>query len=368
LGGFGANYLASLYSDNRKIIANSSELKSIITNLSQEKIISFDTEFIRHKTYWPVLCSIQMHTKNNSILIDTLSTEINLEPLKVILSDKKILKIFHAHTQDLEILNNELNIKISNIFDTQIAASFLGYDEQISYQKLVEKILDIELDKKERISDWTNRPLSKKQLIYALNDVKYLHELYKPLSEKLSQEKKSDWMNEEMKLCVNNIFEKSDKQEDNYSILYKKIYDFREEIAQKKNVPRKWVFEDKIIRDFITSKDRENLVMKIKSDFIDLSEKTNLYNFIEIYLQNNRIINNIRKKKLSSTQNKLLSRISTYLDKTSIMYNVSRGLISNRKDIEEIILNDDPYNKSLFGWRKEIFGNNALIIKNGENL
>ena len=368
MAGFGANYLASLYSKTDKIITNSIDLKSVIKNLSREKIISFDTEFMRHKTYWPVLCSIQMHTKKYSILIDTLNREINLEPLKAILSDKKILKIFHAHTQDLEILNNLFNIKISNIFDTQIAASFLGYDDQISYQKLVEKILDIELDKKERISDWSSRPLSKKQVIYALNDVKYLYKLYKPLFEKLSLEKKTDWMKEEMKLCVNNIFEKSEKQDNNYSVLYKKIYDFREKIAQKNNVPRKWIFEDKLIKDFILSKDRKNLVIKLKSKFIDLSEKTNLYNVIEIYLQNNRIINNIRTKKLTSTQNKLLRKISTYLDKTSIMYNVSRGLISNRKDIEEIILNDYPHNKSLFGWRKEIFGNNALIIKNGENL
>ncbi len=368
MDGFGANYLASLYSKTDKIITNSIDLKSVIKNLSREKIISFDTEFIRNKTYWPVLCSIQLHTKNNSILIDTLSKNINLEPLKGILSDKKILKIFHAHSQDLEILNNLFKIQISNIFDTQIAASFLGYDEQISYQKLVEKILDIELDKKERISDWSRRPLSKKQIKYALNDVKYLYELYKPLFEKLSDEKKTNWMREEMKLCANNFYEKPEPLNDNYSILYKKIYDFREQIAKNYNVPRKWVFEDKLIRDFIMSSDRKNIVMKIKSDFFDLSEKANLYNFIEIYLKNNHIINRINNKKLSSTQNKLLSKISIYLDKTSIMYNVSRGLIANRKDIEEIILSDNPQNKSLFGWRKEIFGNNAMIIKNGENL
>ena len=360
--------MANLFSSQDTIITKSIELREMITNLSHEKIISFDTEFIRHQTYWPVLCSIQLHTKNNSILIDTLSKDINLQPLKIILSDDKIIKIFHAYTQDLEILNKLFNIKISNIFDTQIAASFLGYDDQISYQKLVEKILNIERDKKERISDWSKRPLSKKQVLYALNDVKYLYELYKPLVEKLSQEKKTNWMKEEMKLCVSKLFEKPEKQEDNYIILYKKIFDFREEIAKKYNVPRKWVFEDKLIRDFITSKDIKNTFIKLKSDFINLPEKNNLCEIIETYLRKNHIIKNINKNKLSSSQNKLLSKISKYLDKTAIMYNISRGLIANRKDIEEIILTDFPSNKSLYGWRKKIFGNNALIIKNGENL
>ncbi len=357
-------------SNKQIIITDTDQLRSIVNNLCDEKFISFDTEFIRNKTYWPVLCSIQLHARKNSILIDTLSKNINLAPIKEILSNKKITKIFHAHTQDLEILNNLFNIKISNIFDTQIAASFLGYDEQISYQKLVEKILNTDLDKKERISDWSRRPLTKKQVKYALNDVKYLYKLYKPMLNKLSQENKSLWMKEEMQSCVNNTLEKLKEcnNSDNYTILYKKIYNFREEIAKKINLPRKWIFQDKLIRDLITSKDRKNILRKINNDFINDNQKKVLSNMIKIYLKDNEINIRSKKIKLNSIQNNLLDIISSHLGKTAIMYNISKGLIANKKEIEEIILIDNPHNKILIGWRKKIFGNDILIAKKGASL
>ncbi|MBA31935.1 MAG: hypothetical protein CL748_05385 [Chloroflexi bacterium] len=358
------------YSNNNIIVTESDQLRKLINSLCDEKFISFDTEFIRNKTYWPVLCSIQLHARENSILIDTLSNNINLDFIKKILSNKKITKIFHAHTQDLEILNNLFNIKISNIFDTQIAASFLGYDEQISYQKLVEKVLGIELDKKERISDWSRRPLSKKQIKYALNDVKFLYKLYEPLSNNLSKNNKIHWMKEEMEFCVNNTFGKFGKNthNDEYSVLYKKIYNFREEIAKNMNLPRKWIFQDKLIRNLIISKNRKNLLREVDNNFVNKNQKTSLCNLIEIYLKDNKIHPRPKKNKLNTIQNKLLDSISYHLGKTAIMYNISKGLIANRKDIEQIVLNDNPENKILLGWRKEIFGNDALIAKKGVNL
>ena len=160
------------------IILNNAQLEKFCQTISAEDFITIDTEFARDKTYFPKLCLIQIASASDAVLIDPLSPELNLAPLDLILQDPNIVKVFHSAKQDLEILllfNRHLP---KNIFDTQIAASFCGFGESVSYESLVFKMLNIKVDKSSRVSDWTIRPLSVKQIDYALGDVVHLREIY----------------------------------------------------------------------------------------------------------------------------------------------------------------------------------------------
>ena len=168
----------------QNLISHSNTFKKFIYTCLDENIISIDTEFVRNKTFFPQLCLIQIGTSKGSYAIDP-NKLTNLSLLKKILRNKNILKIFHSPRQDLEIFFNLFGSLPNNIFDTQIAYSFICQEYQISYEKLVLKLLKIKLDKTFQYYDWSLRPINQNQLTYALNDVYYLRKLYFKIKQKL---------------------------------------------------------------------------------------------------------------------------------------------------------------------------------------
>lgn len=158
------------------LITKQQDFENFLEQANKSSVVAIDTEFLRDKTYWPKLCLLQMATKDTHVLIDPF--KLDIKPLKKLLQNKEVVKLFHSPRQDIEILINEAGVIPEPIFDTQIAAGFLGHSSQIGYGNLVSAELGIKLKKGDTYTDWSLRPLSKSQLDYAKDDVVYLVELY----------------------------------------------------------------------------------------------------------------------------------------------------------------------------------------------
>lgn len=237
------------------LISNQEEFNDLIKKLALQPILFMDTEFYRRTTYYANLCLIQISTKQEQFIIDTLAA-IDIKPLADILADKKIIKVFHSCEQDIQILYEYLGVMPRNIFDTQIAASACGLGSSLSYQNLCYRLLDVNLDKAMQNTDWQTRPLSDRALEYAASDVLYLIQLHDRLSsimkskglwknyrEQISNVISKDRIVTSPERIMNRIKDRdiSNKQE-SYMI---DLISFREACAKEINIPRKFFLTDK---------------------------------------------------------------------------------------------------------------------------
>ena len=248
-----------------KIVQDNKSLKSLCKNLKNHKIIYLDTEFRRDRTYWPLLCTIQIRTQKKSYLIDMISNQnMDFKQLKDILKNKNILKVIHSARQDIEVLLYSFNLIVWPIFDTQLAYLLAYNENNIGYTNLVENLFKIKLSKKYQQSNWEMRPLSKSQIDYAANDVKFLPNIHEIILREIRKKRKIKKLNIEInKLkAIENIFDiknaykriKTKKLSIKELKILKLIAEWREELAQKINIPRNWVVSDKLIIQVIKKK------------------------------------------------------------------------------------------------------------------
>ena len=185
------------------VITKQDELDKVCKELTQHPFITIDTEFLREKTYYPKLCLIQLSDpQKNAVAIDPLSDNINLEPLFALLCNTDVLKVFHAARQDLEIFFNLTGKVVAPFFDTQIAAMVLGYGDSVGYENLVRSATGQGVDKSSQYTDWSNRPLSEKQIHYALGDVTHLCDVYQMLKNQLDEKGRTSWVFEEEEILA----------------------------------------------------------------------------------------------------------------------------------------------------------------------
>ena len=188
--------------DEINIIKDNVTLKRFCNKCNKEKVLAVDTEFVRENTYFPVLCLVQIASETFSAVIDPLA-EIDMKPVWELLSNKKILKIFHAGRQDIEIFFNLTGKIPAPIYDTQIAAMFCGLGDQVSYYGLVHKFLGLTITKESQYSNWLQRPLTYKQLHYALYDVKYLIKVFPLINKLIRDTNREDWVEKEIQSLKN---------------------------------------------------------------------------------------------------------------------------------------------------------------------
>jgi ribonuclease D len=184
------------------IITTQEELETAIAAFEKSDFVTVDTEFIRETTFWPILCLIQMAGPGMTALIDPLSPDIDLKPFFRLMANEAVTKVFHAARQDIEIVVHLGDLVPHPVFDTQVAAMVCGFGDSVSYDQLVQKITGARLDKSSRFTDWRHRPLSDKQLDYALADVTHLIEVYRHLKAELEREDRAHWLNEEMDILT----------------------------------------------------------------------------------------------------------------------------------------------------------------------
>ena len=253
---------------------NNDQLKQFYEKCQKDKLIAIDTEFYRVDTYFPKLCLIQLSNSSECLFLDPIKQNLDLTYLRKILFNTKITKIFHAARQDVEIIFNLFKKIPSPIMDTQICLIALGYPHSTSYAKACEDFLNISINKSNQFIDWRKRPLNKKEILYALNDVKYLIPLFKKISSKLDDKKKKELKIHYQKITDIKIYKERAKKawkkirffpKDNFELSRLKKYSrIRENLAMKKNIPVRRVISDQEIK--IISRNTVN--KKIKSDII----------------------------------------------------------------------------------------------------
>ena len=255
-----------------QLIYNTSELRNLCARLSNYDFLAVDLEFIREKTYYPLLCLIQVASKDEAAIIDPLAPDMDLSPFFELMQNDKIVKVFHSCRQDVEILY-QLSGKVPQpLFDTQIAAMVCGFGESIGYERLVKAVLNIELDKTDCLSNWQLRPLNEHQLEYACGDVTHLINVYEYLKQQLEEKGRVDWIKEEVDVASSEktyvtepleAWERIKFRSHNSKVLsnLRDLAAWREKRAQDKNVPRQSIIKDDVLTMIATAnpQSREDL-------------------------------------------------------------------------------------------------------------
>ena len=239
-------------------LSTKSELESFCELASAAKVIAVDTEFLRERTYFPKLCLVQVAAGEHIAAIDPILIE-DLSPLAALLADPTLTKVFHACGQDLEVLLDGMGVSCAPVFDTQLAAAFLGLRQQISYASLVEAYCGVRLPKAESLTDWSRRPLDPEQLTYAEDDVRYLPGIYERMIEKLVEGDRLAWVEPEMEALAD-VSRIRRAPEDAYLRLRRsgsltrrqlavarEVCAWRERAAAERDIPRKWVASDELV-------------------------------------------------------------------------------------------------------------------------
>ncbi len=239
-------------------ISKTEELNEFVERARRFRVIAVDTEFLREKTYHPMLCLIQVATAEEAVAIDPLAVD-DMSALADLLKDASCTKVFHACDQDLEVIHDALGVYVEPVFDTQLAAAFLGHRMQLGYGALVLEYQDVRLPKADGLTDWSKRPLDKSQLEYALDDVYYLPAIYDQMMEDLIRRDRLGWFQPEMAALADPSrierdpakaylhLKRSSSLTRKQLAIAREICIWRESVASRKNLPRKWVLSDDMV-------------------------------------------------------------------------------------------------------------------------
>lgn len=364
-------------------ITTTAELAAFCDRLKGQPFVAVDTEFMRETTYWPKLCLIQAATATDEAVIDPMADGMDLEPFLDIMRDERILKVFHAARQDVEIFNN-LKAMPRPLFDTQVAGMAAGFGEQIAYDALVRQMLKIDLDKSSRFTDWARRPLAESQLTYALADVTHLAKLYPMLRERLEKEGRLVWVTDEMQALTDpahydvvpeNAWKrlKPRRHTAKYLAVYKAVAAWRERTAQLRDQPRGRILKDEAIDEVATQAPTDaaglDRLRSVPKGFSGSKFGPDLLDAIGEALKNPEAYAPVveRTKTVSSpAAGAVVELLKVLLKARAEDTGVASKLIATVSDLEMIANDDEAESPALKGWRLEAFGADALRIKRGE--
>ena len=360
-------------------IADDAALKAFCDVLRQHDTLYLDTEFIRESTYYPILCLIQIATAEQSVCIDPLTIK-DLGPLMDVLYDPKITKVIHAGRQDMEILFQLNGALPSPLFDTQIAAAFLGYGEQIGYGELIKRELGVQLDKSHSRTDWKKRPLSPAQLEYALDDVRYLAKAYPKLIEKLQSLHRLQWVQEESAgLEQSDLYtnqpdkmwlkvKRASSLRGKALAVLQKLAAWRELTAVDRDSPRRRILTDDVLltlaRQQPSDMDSLTRIRGLHPSFM----KHHANKILEIIEQapEKPDTSDLKTKPSGSVDSALLDGASALLRLCADRAGISTGVLANRSDIEKLVRDTDAGIKLMQGWRYQIAGQELQHFLNGK--
>lgn len=366
-----------------KLIDNTKDLKKFCAEAKKSDFITVDTEFLREKTFFPILCLIQVAHKDGYAAIDPMSDDIDLEPFYKLLKDKKIIKVMHGCRQDLEIFLKEMGELPKNLFDTQVAGMVLGFGDSISYKALVEHYTDGTIDKGQRFTDWSIRPLRDKQLKYALDDVTYLYEIYPQMLKEIEKQERGAWIEEEMEaLLQNDLYEvhpddawhkvKNRLSKPKQLAILREVAAWRELRAHEKDLPRGRVMRDEaLIEIAVTAPQTIEDLLKVRgvnSGFEKSDSSITLLEHIKKGQECEKSDCPKRQKKKSYPAHiaPSVELLKVLLKQKAEEYKVASRLIIEKEDLYELALKKKPKIPAMKGWRFEIFGKDAILLKEGK--
>ena len=366
------------------VIADSTSLTKFCDRLIKSSYITVDTEFMRDQTYWPRLCLVQIADEHEAAAIDTLAEGIDITPLLNLLTNPRILKIFHAARQDLEIFYRLMGRLPSPIFDTQVAAMVCGFGDSAGYDTLVRKLTEETIDKSSRFTDWALRPLSQRQINYALGDVTHLRQVYIKLNEMLGQNSRHNWMDEELSILrdtKNYTFEPEDAwrrikyraPKPRFLAILKEVAAWREIEAQNKDIPRNRIVRDESLIEISHHAPKTiNDLSRARGLSLKKAEGSlgkALLNAVKVGL--NVPSENLPEVKRDAPLPKGIGPITDLLKVLLKLkcekHDVAQKLIATVNDMEQIAAFGQNANvPALQGWRQEVFGIDALRLRSGQ--
>lgn len=336
------------------ILVNSEETaQKLATDLcGEQEFITVDTEFIREENQLPLLCLLQIATKSENYVVDPIA--VDLDFLKPFFAAENLKKVFHCARQDIEILQN-YGIETKNFYDTQLYEMVLSTKENISYQSIVLQYTSKKLKKNYGMSDWSKRPLSKKQLVYASEDVTYLRKVYQKQVSQLKKLRRENWLDDEMsQLMEKNSLEDS-LNETSYPLLHK-LLSWRDEKAKRKKIAPEILVSDRLIKSIC----RKGL------EYIrNLKNSRNLVDDKEFLDYAETVAEDFSPEKFQTDRNPSVDLLKTLLNIKSKQHAIAPIMIASVKDLFRFV-NGDRTVKFLRGWRQDIFGNSAQDLLGGK--
>jgi len=363
------------------LITTTSELAAACERLARHPVITVDTEFLRETTYYPLLCVVQMASPDEAVVVDALADGIDLRPFFALMANEKLLKVFHAARQDIEIIWHRATIVPHPVFDTQVAAMVLGYGESIAYDQLVERITGHRPDKTHRFTDWSRRPLTKEQLQYAVSDVTHLRDVYTALGADLTKRGRRDWVSEEMDILTSprtydfhpeRAWErlKTRVRKPKELAVLMEVAAWREQEAQSRDVPRSRVLKDDAVGDIAThapaSIERLANLRSLPKGFDRSRWGTDIVAAVQRGLARDpATLPKLEKPRNNANGGAIVELLKVLLRMTSERHAVASKVIATVDDLEQIAADDHADVAALHGWRRELFGEAALSLKHG---
>lgn len=366
------------------IIDTTAALQAACDTLATAPYLTIDTEFLRETTFWPQLCLIQMAGPDIAVIVDPLAKALDLAPFFALMANADIIKVFHAARQDIEIIFHLGGLIPHPIFDTQVAAMVCGFGDSVSYDQLVSRIKGEHIDKSSRFTDWSRRPLTDKQLDYALADVTHLRDVYHHLKAELEREGRSLWLTEEMAVLESR--ETYDMHPDDAwqrlkmrlkkpieLAVLQRIAAWREREARSRNVPRGRVLKDDALYEIAQQQPKDAEAMSrlrtVPKGWERSSAGTSIIEAVNeaLALPKADMPRLPRQNQTSEGAAAAIELLKVLLKLVAEKQGVAAKIIANSEDIERIASEGEKADVgALKGWRRELFGEIALKLINGD--
>ena len=362
-------------------ITTTDELAQVCARMARHPFVTVDTEFLRETTYYPLLCVAQIASPDEAYVVDALAPGIDLSPLFDLLTDEKVVKVFHAARQDIEIVWNMAKMIPHPIFDSQVAAMVLGYGDSISYDQLVQRITGDMLDKSHRFTDWTRRPLTDAQMTYALSDVTHLRDVYLKLSADLEKRGRKSWVEAEMNVLTSpetyrmepdRAWErlKSRVRKPKELAVLIEVAAWREREAQTRDVPRSRVLKDDVLGDIAvqapTTVEKLGQLRSLPKGFERSRWGEAIVEAVTRGVERDpKTLPRLDRFRPAPNGAATVELLKVLLRMTAESNGVAAKVIATVDELDRIAADDDADVPSLKGWRRELFGEKALALKHG---
>ncbi|BBU62566.1 ribonuclease D [Methylosinus sp. C49] len=363
------------------LLTSTEDLAAACARLARHPFVTVDTEFLRETTFWPKVCVIQLASPEEAFAVDTLSEGLDLTPFFELMANERVVKVFHAARQDLEIVWRLARLIPAPLFDTQVAAMVCGFGDQVSYVELVKAIAKESLDKSSRFTDWSKRPLSTAQIDYAIADVTHLRQIYTHLRARLERSNRLDWLVDEMRtLTTPETYEQSPenawerlrhrvRKPRDLAVLME-LAAWREAEAQGRDVPRSRVLKDDMLIEIALAAPRTQEALGNLRAFPRGLERSRsgaeIVAAVERALERDpATLPRIEREKRGSSSGATVELLKVLLRQVAEETGVATKMIATVEDLEAIAADDGADVPALSGWRRAIFGDKALQLKAG---
>lgn len=364
------------------IITTTDALVILCDRLNKAEYITVDTEFLRESTYYSLLCLIQVADSEGAHAIDPLAEGIDLTPFYDLMKNTNVVKVFHACRQDLEIFYKEMGSLPEPMFDTQVAAMVCGYGDSVGYETLVNKIVGEQLDKSTRYTDWSRRPLTERQVIYAIDDVTHLRSIYEIFRQRLIESERGPWLDEEMAMLTShstyavdplNMWKKIKVRTNKPRVLglLRELTAWREKRAIYKDMPRRRVMKDEVLLSVAAHPPKDitglNNIRGLNGGFSRSQAGKEFFDAIKVGLDlPEDQLPLITRAKARPATPPMVDLLKVLLKIRSQETEVAPRLITNAQDLELLAAIPETDLKLKQGWRYEIYGKYAMALIKGQ--